>query len=174
MRIIAQDGFDRNRGSFVIGLIWAQASNGVVGRDGALPWHLPEDLEHFRSLTASSTVLMGRRTWESLPVRFRPLPGRRNIVLASRPQHGVETFPSLPAALAATSEDVWVLGGRTVWEAALSLADRIVVTEIRQTFEGDTYAPEIGSELDSVGEWQYSSTGLQYRFLTWTKNSDQF
>jgi dihydrofolate reductase len=151
----------------VIGLVWAQSSNGVIGRDGALPWHLPEDLKHFRTLTAGATVLMGRRTWESLPPRFRPLPGRRNLVLSRAPQEGVETFSSLAPALAEVSGDGWVIGGAEVYRAALLFADRIVVTEIRESFEGDTRAPEVGRAPDSVGEWQESSTGLHYRFLTW-------
>jgi dihydrofolate reductase len=152
----------------VIGLVWAQSANGVIGRDGALPWHLPEDMAHFRSLTAGSTVLMGRRTWESLPPRFRPLPGRRNLVLSRTPQDGVETFPGLEQALAAVSGDVWVIGGAAVYRAALPLADRIVVTELREHFEGDTHAPDVGRPPDEVGEWRVSSTGLHYRFLTWT------
>lgn len=151
----------------MIGVEWAQSSNGVIGRDGALPWHLPEDMRHFRELTTGATVLMGRRTWESLPPRFRPLPGRRNIVLSGTPQEGVETFSDLPQALAAVSGDLWVMGGAAVYAAALPYADRIVVTEIRETFEGDTYAPEVGREPDVVGEWLESSTGLHYRFLTW-------
>jgi dihydrofolate reductase len=156
----------------VIGVEWAQSSNGVIGRDGALPWHLPEDMKHFRSLTAGATVLMGRRTWESLPPRFRPLPGRRNLVLSRTPQlgserEGAETFPDLPQALAAVSGDVWVMGGAAVYRAALPYADRIVVTEIREHFDGDTFAPDVGRPPDSVGAWQESSTGLHYRFLTW-------
>ncbi|GLZ11595.1 dihydrofolate reductase [Actinomadura sp. NBRC 104425] len=151
----------------MIGLVWAQSANGVIGRDGALPWHLPEDLKHFRALTAGATVLMGRRTWQSLPPRYRPLPGRRNIVLSRTPQEGVETFPCLQQALDAVSGDVWVIGGAAVYKAALPLADRIVVTEIRELFEGDTYAPTVGRPPDSVGPWQESSTGLHYRFLTW-------
>ncbi|RSD09338.1 dihydrofolate reductase [Amycolatopsis eburnea] len=151
----------------MIGLIWAQSSNGVIGRDGQLPWHLPEDLRHFREVTAGAAVLMGRRTWESLPPRFRPLPGRRNLVLSRTPQEGAETFPSLTLALAAVSGDVWVIGGAAVYAAALSVADRVVVTEIRESFEGDTYAPEVGRAAESVGEWLESSTGLHYRFLTW-------
>ncbi|SFW84953.1 dihydrofolate reductase [Amycolatopsis australiensis] len=151
----------------MIGLVWAQSANGVIGRDGTLPWHLPEDLKHFRTLTAGATVLMGRRTWESLPPRFRPLPGRRNIVLSRTPQDGVATFAELPRALAEVSGDGWVIGGAAVYRAALPFADRIVVTEIRETFEGDTRAPEIGREPDAVGAWQESSTGLHYRFLTW-------
>jgi dihydrofolate reductase len=151
----------------LIGLVWAQSANGVIGRNGALPWHLPEDLKHFRSLTAGATVLMGRRTWESLPPRFRPLPGRRNLVLSRTPQEGVETFPDLPRALAVVSGDVWVIGGATVYTATLPFADRMVVTEIRELFDGDAQAPEVGRPPDSAGAWQESSTGLHYRFLTW-------
>ncbi|MEV0066890.1 MULTISPECIES: dihydrofolate reductase [unclassified Amycolatopsis] len=151
----------------MIGVEWAQSSNGVIGRDGALPWRLPEDLKHFRELTSGATVLMGRRTWESLPPRFRPLPGRRNLVLSRTPQEGVETFPELAQAFAAVSGDVWVMGGEAVYRAALPFADRIVVTEIQEHFEGDTYAPEVGRAPDSTGEWQESSTGLHYRLLTW-------
>jgi dihydrofolate reductase len=151
----------------VIGLIWAQSSNGVIGRDGALPWHLAEDMKHFRTLTAGTTVLMGRHTWESLPARFRPLPGRRNLVLSGTPQEGVETFSDLTAALADVPADLWVIGGAAVYRAALPFADRIVVTEIQETFDGDTHAPEVGRPPDSVGAWQTSSTGLHYRFLTW-------
>ncbi|MEV6156868.1 dihydrofolate reductase [Nonomuraea sp. NPDC052129] len=150
----------------MIGLIWAQSANGVIGRDGTLPWHLPEDLKHFRSLTAGASVLMGRRTWESLPPRFRPLPNRRNLVLSRTPQEGVETFPNLQQALATAAGDVWVIGGATVYRAALPFADRIVVTEIREFFAGDTYAPDTGRSPDSVGPWQESSTGLHYRFVT--------
>jgi dihydrofolate reductase len=151
----------------VIGLVWAQSAGGVIGRDGALPWHLPEDMKHFRTLTAGATVLMGRRTWESLPPRFRPLPGRRNLVLSRTPQDGVETFSDLAHALDAASGDTWVIGGAAVYRAALPFADRIVVTDIRADFDGDTHAPDVGREPDSAGPWQESSTGLHYRFLTW-------
>jgi dihydrofolate reductase len=151
----------------VIGLVWAQSANGVIGRDGVLPWHLPEDMQHFRALTAGAAVLMGRRTWESLPPRFRPLPGRRNLVLSCTRQEGVETFPDLPRALAAVSGDVWVIGGSAVYRATLPFADRIEVTEIQESFDGDTHAPDVGRAPDSVGAWQESSTGLHYRFLTW-------
>lgn len=151
----------------MIGLVWAQSANGVIGRDGTLPWRLPEDMKHFRSLTAGAAVLMGRRTWESLPPRFRPLPGRRNLVLSRTPQQGVETFPDLRTALAAVTGDVWVIGGAAVYRAALPLADRIEVTEIREPFDGDTYAPDVGRPPDEVGAWQESETGLHYRFLTW-------
>lgn len=151
----------------MIGLVWAQSANGVIGRGGTLPWQLPEDMAHFRALTIGTTVLMGRHTWESLPPRFRPLPGRRNLVLSSTPQPGVETFLDLPQAFAAASADLWVIGGAAVYRAALPCADRIVVTEIREVFDGDTHAPDVGRPPDTRGAWQESSTGLHYRFLTW-------
>ncbi|MBB3662596.1 MULTISPECIES: dihydrofolate reductase [Prauserella salsuginis group] len=151
----------------MIGLIWAQSANGVIGRDGTMPWHLPEDLKHFRSVTDGATVLMGRRTWESLPPRFRPLPGRRNLVLSRTRQEGAETFADLSEALDAASGDVWVMGGAAVYRAALPIADRVVVTEISEHFDGDTTAPDVGRPPDSAGPWLESSTGLHYRILEW-------
>jgi dihydrofolate reductase len=88
-------------------------------------------------------------------------------VLSRTPQDGVETFPDLPQALDTVSGDLWVIGGAAVYRAALPFADRIVVTEIQASFDGDTHAPDIGRVPDSVGAWQESSTGLHYRFLTW-------
>ena len=148
-------------------LVWAQSPDGVIGADGDIPWDLPEDRRLFKALTTGGTVVMGRRTWDSLPPRFRPLPGRRNLVLSRTPQEGAETFPDLRQALAAVSGDVWVIGGAAVYRAAQPFADRIVVTDIREFFDGDTYAPDVGRPPDSVGAWQVSSTGLHYRFLTW-------
>nr|WP_308301785.1 dihydrofolate reductase [Frankia umida] len=114
-------------------------------------------------------MLMGRRTWESLPPRFRPLPGRRNLVVSGTPQQGVETFPDPSRALAAVSGDVWVIGGAALYRAALPVADRIVVTEIQEAFDGDTYAPDVGRPPDSAGGWRESTTGLHYRILTWDR-----
>ncbi|RAS66166.1 dihydrofolate reductase [Lentzea atacamensis] len=151
----------------MIGLIWAQAANGVIGRDNAIPWHIPEDMKHFREITAGSAVLMGRRTWESLPPRFRPLPGRRNLVLSRTPQEGAETFGSLEKALADVTGDLWVMGGSAVYAATLPFADRLEVTEIRENFEGDTYAPKIDREPKTVGAWQESRSGLHYRFVSY-------
>lgn len=151
----------------MIGLIWAQASNGVIGRDNAIPWHIPEDMKHFRETTAGAAVLMGRRTWESLPPRFRPLPGRRNLVLSRTPQEGAETFGSIEKALADVTGDVWVMGGSAVYAAALPFADRIEVTEIREVFEGDTYAPKVDRTPVTVGEWQESNSGLHFRFVSY-------
>ena len=149
----------------MIGLVWAQAANGVIGRDGALPWQLPEDMAHFRTLTAGSTVIMGRRTWDSLPSRFRPLPGRHNVVLTrSSDWHadGATVAHSLPDALVA---DAWVIGGAAVYAAAEPFADTAVITELREEFAGDVVAPVLGErwQLTADGDWQKSASGLHYR-----------
>ncbi|TFV44593.1 dihydrofolate reductase [Blastococcus sp. TF02A-35] len=126
-------------------MIWAQARGGVIGAGGKLPWHLPEDLKLFRTLTTGSTVVMGRRTWESLPERFRPLPGRVNVVLTSDPSwsaDGARRAASVEQVLA-EHEDLWVIGGGEVYAAFLPHADRVVVTDVDTAVEGDTWAPSL-------------------------------
>lgn len=158
-----------------VGLVWAQAANGVIGADGTLPWHLPEDLARFKALTTGSTVVMGRATWESLPASVRPLPGRRNVVLTRQPgweAPGAVVAGSLEEALAGADGDVWVIGGGSVYRHALPRADRLVVTELERPFPGDTYAPELGPgwqlvERDPAAGWHRSVTGLEYRVLTY-------
>jgi dihydrofolate reductase len=155
----------------VIGLIWAQAAGGVIGDRGSLPWHLPEDLTRFRDLTMGATVVMGRATWESLPERVRPLPGRGNVVLSRQPglsAAGAAVCGSLPEALAAVTGDVWVIGGASVYAAALPLADRVEVTELRDNFPGDVTAPPLDDRWretarDPLDGWLTSRTGLAYR-----------
>jgi dihydrofolate reductase len=127
----------------VIACVVAHSSNRVIGREGALPWHLPTDMRFFRELTTGATVIMGRRTWESIPERFRPLPGRRNLVLSSGEVDGAEVFSSLEAALQAAEGDVYVIGGGATYAAALPLADRVYATEIDAEVEGDTLFPEL-------------------------------
>jgi dihydrofolate reductase len=130
----------------VLTLIAALARNGVIGRGDMLPWHLPEDLQHFRRATLGCPVIMGRRTWESLPARYRPLPGRRNLVLTHRPEWqaaGAQAAPSLAAALHALAgaERAFVIGGAALYEAALPLADELMLTEIDRDFDGDVHFP---------------------------------
>ena len=129
-----------------IALIAAVASNGVIGRNNGLPWHLPEDLAYFRQTTSSCPVIMGRLTWDSLPDRFRPLPGRRNLVITSQPgwsSSGAEAFPSIEAAIAAVEGVLraFVIGGSRLYAAALPLADELFLTEIDREYEGDTHFP---------------------------------
>lgn len=151
----------------MIGVVWAQAANRVVGRENSIPWRLPEDLAHFRELTTGSTVVMGRRTWDSLPPRFRPLPDRVNVVLsrsADFAADGATVVSSIDEALD-RSGDIWVIGGATVWAEALPYAERAVITDVGASFDGDVYAPDLGNEwiMTEDGRWQQSGSGLRYR-----------
>jgi dihydrofolate reductase len=164
-----------------IALIWAQASNGVIGKDGGMPWHLPEDLAHFKELTLGSPVVMGRRTWDSLDPRFRPLPGRRNVVVTrdrSWAAEGAEASHSVDDALALVAADdtVWIIGGAQIFAAALPIAGRIEVTEIDEPFDGDTFAPAIDDSwrvatTEPADGWSMSRVGLPYRFLRYERVS---
>jgi len=129
-----------------LALIAAVARNGTIGRGNTIPWRLPEDLQHLRRVTMGCPVIMGRKTWDSLPTRFRPLPGRRNIVVTRKPAwraEGAEAVPSLDAALAlaAGADKAFVIGGSELYAAALPSADELVLTEIERDFEGDVYFP---------------------------------
>jgi dihydrofolate reductase len=152
-----------------IALIWAQAHDRVIGAAGGLPWQLPEDMAMFRRLTTGSTVVMGRRTWESLPERFRPLPGRTNVVLTSDPAwsaDGAHRAGSVADVLG-RSGPLWVIGGGAVYAAFLPHADRLVVTEVDLRVDGDTWAPAIGTGWQRIDRtpddgWAHSATGLRY------------
>ena len=126
----------------MITLILARADNGVIGRDGALPWHLPADLKRFKALTIGKPMIMGRKTFESFPA---PLPGRRHIVLTRDPAWqatGAEVVQDAPAALALAGDgDVTVIGGAEVFTLFERFADRIDLTEIHALPEGDTVVP---------------------------------
>jgi len=124
-------------------LVAAVAANRIIGANGQLPWHLPEDLTHFKQLTLGHPVIMGRRTWESLG---GALPGRENIVVTGRPGFeapGAAVATSLQAALALCYGEtmVFVIGGTRLFEAALPIADRLVMTEIHRDYQGDTWFP---------------------------------
>lgn len=159
-----------------IGLIWAEARGGVIGRGGGMPWHVPEDLAHFRERTTGAPVIMGRRTWESFPGRFRPLPGRRNIVVTSNEDwaaDGAERASSLDEALAlgAEADEVWVIGGARLFGEAIERADVLEVTELDlEVDDGDTFAPSRGgwsvAAVSPEDGWAVSRTDVPYRFLT--------
>lgn len=153
----------------MLAAIWAQSADGVIGVDGALPWHLPEDLVRFRDLTAGHLVIMGRRTWDSLPARFRPLPGRENVVLtrSRKDLPGATVVADVDAALAvARGRDAWVIGGAQVYAALLPHVDRLEVTDVDLVVGDGTRAPVLGGTWVpvEVGEWRTSGTGLRYRF----------
>ncbi|MFE0102394.1 dihydrofolate reductase [Streptomyces sp. NPDC059009] len=165
-----------------VGLIWAQSLDGVIGADNGIPWRLPEDMAHFKATTHGRPVVMGRRTWDSLPPRFRPLPGRRNIVV-TRDAHwtaeGAHRAGSIAAALERAAEpsgsgapaEVWVMGGGEIYRAALEHATTLSVTEVDAPVDGDTYAPDIDPTwtVAEDGDWQTSTSGLRYRIRTYTR-----
>jgi len=156
-------------------LIWAEAADRIIGLGGVLPWHLPEDMRQFKELTMGSTVVMGRVTWESLPAKFRPLPGRRNVVVTRQVAYdapGADVVSSLEEALMlAGDDDVWVAGGASIYEQALPLADRVVRTRVHVQVEGDTRAPVLDAAWTMVGRdpesgLHKSETGLDYCIAT--------
>jgi dihydrofolate reductase len=157
-----------------INLILARAANGVIGRDGTMPWHLPEDMAHFKQQTAGAPVIMGRKTWDSLPLRFRPLPGRRNIVITRQKDwkaEGAEAAGSLREALIRCENEqlpeVWVIGGAQIYAEAEPLAQRALVTEIGRDYEGDAWAPRFDvSWRETARESHVSASGLPYAFIT--------
>ena len=167
-----------------VGLVWAEAANGTIGDAGVLPWHLPEDLAHFREVTLGRPVVMGRKTWESLPERFRPLPGRRNIVVTRQQDwraEGVDVADSIAAALAlagqgvADDDLVWVIGGAEVFSAVIDTAQCLEVTTLRESIEGDAVAPAITERwrlvaADPADGWHTSATGIAYRFRRYESN----
>jgi dihydrofolate reductase len=168
--------------------MWAQARDAqgrpVIGFEGGMPWHLPEDLTRFRALTLGHVVIMGRHTWESIPQRFRPLAGRTNIVVTSlQSLEGASIAGSLEGALEladalvesgdlAAGATRWVIGGSRLFEAALEVADALEITQIDLTVPGDTFAPDIAAHAWRTGSktpWALSSGGVQYRFVTYVR-----
>jgi dihydrofolate reductase len=159
-----------------INLIFARAANGVIGKDNAMPWHLPEDLAHFKRLTQGCPVVMGRKTWDSLPPRFRPLPGRSNIVVTRQSDwqaDGALRAASLPEALRVCGDapDIWVIGGADIYRQAEPLAVRAEVTEIAQDYAGDAYAPVLGPAWQETARApQLAASGLSFAFVTYQQN----
>jgi len=159
-----------------ITLVAAVARDGAIGRDNALLWHLPEDLARFKALTLGKPVVMGRKTWDSLPPRFRPLPGRRNLVVSrsARELTGADVFPSLQAALAACAgeAEVCVIGGSEIYALALPHADRLALTEVDAAFpDADRHFPAWPRErfAESGREAHTSAAGLHYEFVDYLR-----
>jgi dihydrofolate reductase len=155
--------------------IWARSVDGVIGRDGRLPWSLPEDLARFKALTSGHVVLMGRATWESLPDASRPLPGRENVVLSRTlgEAPGAVVVPDVDAALALVGDrPAWVVGGAQVYAALLGHVVRVEETVVDVRLGEGVRAPRLAAEFGEVaaepddGGWLTSRTGLRYRFRT--------
>jgi dihydrofolate reductase len=158
-------------------LIYARAANGVIGFNGTLPWHLPEDLAHFKRTTLGCPVIMGRKTWDSLPPKFRPLPGRANIVVTRQPdwnEIGAQRASDMREALQLCEQtaDVWVIGGAQLYALAEPMATTAVVTEIEQNFEGDAFAPTLGAAWsETARERHVAASGLPFCFVTYTRTA---
>jgi dihydrofolate reductase len=157
-------------------LIYAKAANGVIGVNGKLPWHLPEDLAHFKRTTLGCPVIMGRKTWDSLPPKFRPLPGRTNIVVTRQKnwtETGAQPAQNMREALlfCEQSSDVWVIGGAQLYALAEPMASSAVVTEIDKDFTGDAYAPTLGTRWrETTREAHTAASGLPYSFVTYAQD----
>jgi dihydrofolate reductase len=157
-----------------VGLIWAQSPSGVIGRAGAIPWRLPEDLARFKELTMGHTVVMGRLTWESLPGKVRPLPGRRNVVVTRQADYmadGATVVGGLDEVPA--DDEMWVIGGGQIYSLALPIATRCEVTEVEVDLpreDDDVVAPVLDEAWVGVeGDWMASTSGLRYRFTSYQR-----
>jgi dihydrofolate reductase len=161
-----------------LSVILAVADNGVLGKNNALPWHLPEDLQYFKRVTLGKPIVMGRKTFESIG---RPLPGRTNIVVSRTPGYcalGVEVIPSLPEAieLAASiagadgQQELMVIGGAAIYAVAIPLAQRLYITEIHSSPEGDVYLPEVDwNEWQEMSREYHSAEALSYSFVIYER-----
>jgi dihydrofolate reductase len=161
-----------------VALIAAVAHGGVIGRDGSIPWRLPEDMARFRERTMGHAVVMGRRTWESLPDGFRPLPGRGNVVVTRDPDwsaQGADRVGSVEEALdlLASESRVFVIGGGEIYAAALPFADELVLTEIDADVHGDTRFPEWDrSEFVEVERTdRVTADGTRFAFVTYARRA---
>ncbi|MDM0113471.1 dihydrofolate reductase [Variovorax sp. J22R133] len=160
-----------------INVIFVRSQNGVIGKDGVMPWHLPEDLAHFKRQTGNAPVIMGRKTWDSLPPRFRPLPGRQNIVITRQEDwhaDGAQRAASLDEAVSmcVAAPELWVIGGGQVYAQAMPLAQRALVTEIERDFEGDTHAPEVDAkQWKEVARESHvaAKDGMPFSFVTYER-----
>ena len=171
MAFLSRNGMDGHMDkSPEIALIVARASNGAIGRDGKLPWHLPADLKRFKALTMGSPMVMGRKTFDSLPGL---LPGRRHIVLTRDPcwtARGAEVVHSLEEAVAGAEETLWVIGGAEIFDLFMPLARRIELTEVLADIPGDTVIPDPRTSGGWREAWSeaHAADGERpaYRFVT--------
>jgi dihydrofolate reductase len=159
----------------VIGLVVAYSENGTIGRDGGLPWHLPTDMKRFREITMGHAVVMGRTTYASIPEKFRPLPGRRNIVLSRDPAYaapGAEVFHDLESALAAAGPEALVIGGAQTYREALPLAGVVHATVVAGDVDGDATFPDLEDADDWVSVWEsdpHEENGHRFTFRTYER-----
>lgn len=160
----------------MLNIIVAVAQNGAIGKDNDLLWHISEDLKYFKRITLGSPIIMGRKTWESLP--FKPLPKRENIVISSNKDYKLDNatvFHSLDEAVqyAKKFENCFIIGGGMIYNTILPFCDKLYITKVHKSFEADTFFPEIDTkiwELESESEMQKDEpSGLEFQFLVYKK-----
>lgn len=159
----------------MISIIVAIDNKGAIGRQNDIPWHLSDDLKRFKSITMGHTVIMGKNTWDSLP--FKPLKGRRNIVVSSSMAEtsGCEVVRSLTEAykLIAKDEQAFIMGGARIYEQTINMADQLIVTHVDLTVDdADRFFPEIGSEWKAIEKSEHlhdEASGLDYQYVTYTR-----
>ena len=161
-----------------IHLIFAASINNVIGSEGKIPWHIKEDLQRFRDLTMGSTVVMGRKTWDSIPESFKPLKYRKNIVLTKNKDlsiPGVLVYNDSDYILRNhKDEDIWVIGGEQLYKEWIDKADYIYATRVLHEYDGDAYAPYIDPSIWKLVEWNdnetiYMSNGIRYIYQTFDR-----
>jgi dihydrofolate reductase len=157
-----------------LSIIVAMSSNRVIGVNNTLPWHLSEDLKHFKFLTVGHTIIMGRKTYDSIG---RALPNRRNIVISRNIEiscEGAEVVHSIEDAFSISKNDgeVFVIGGSNIYEQALHLVDHLYITEIKKSFLGDAFFPEINKSIwvETSREDHIANDGLEFSFVNYQKN----
>jgi dihydrofolate reductase len=169
----------------VIISIWAQDANGGIGKDGKMPWYLPEDLQHFKNRTMKYPVIMGRVSYDALPKSVRPLPGRANFVVMRDPKsedakriddEGAVTLDLALAMNAAKTcrphSDIYIIGGASIYAEFMDVVDKLVVTQIDKAFDVDCYAPKIDPAAwiaNADVPWQTSEKGLKWRVVEYTR-----
>lgn len=154
-----------------LSIIVAISENYCIGKQGTLPWHIKEDLKHFKQITTGHTVIMGRKTWESIKEAYRPLPERTNVVITSQPTYQlpphVKRYSSLEEAIQAhTHEICYIIGGGQIYQEAFPLVDTLYVTHVHKYVDGDTFFPKI-----NPNEWQETERQEypEFSFVTYTK-----
>ncbi|HQR04180.1 MAG: dihydrofolate reductase [Proteobacteria bacterium] len=158
-----------------LALIAAVARNGAIGKDNQLLWRIPEDLRFFKSTTLDATVIMGRKTWESLPAQFRPLPRRRNIVVSRQAGYaapGADVAASLERALEmAADASVFVIGGAELYALALPRAERLILTEVDLAPDADAFFPDFDRRQwrETSREGGVSANGIGYAFVRYER-----
>lgn len=155
----------------MITIIAALTQERIVGVNGTLPWHIPEDLKNFKTITAGNVVLMGRKTFDSIPEKFRPLPNRHNIVISRSVGDipGVDVCGSIQEGILKAQEygkEIFVIGGGSIYEQTLPLADKMVLSFVKENYQGDTYFPEYKKEEWGIQEQQEFE---QFTLVTLTK-----